>query len=162
MKGILLDTNVISELTRDEPDARVISFLNRHRELWVSSIVLHELEFGLRLLPAGRRREGLQAVVAKFVAEYADRILPLNRREAEAAADLRVQAQRAGRVLHLADALIAGTAKAHDLAIATRNVTDFDGLDVEVTNPWAAAERPAEEGAADAASPLPSVENVDR
>ncbi len=136
MKGILLDTNVISELTRDEPDARVISFLNRHRALWVSSIVLHELEFGLRLLPAGRRREGLQAVVARFVAEYADRILPLARREAEAAAELRVHAQRSGRVLHLGDALIAGTAKAHGLALATRNVTDFDGLEVDVINPW--------------------------
>ena len=105
-------------------------------ELWVSCIVVHELELGLRLLPPGRRREGLQAVVAKFVAEYADCILPLDRREAEAAAALRAHAQRSGRVLRLGDALIAGTAKAHDLALATRNVTDFDGLDVDVANPW--------------------------
>ena len=49
---------------------------------------------------------------------------------------MRVQAQRAGRVLHLADALIAGTAMAHDLAVATRNVGDFEGLDVPVINPW--------------------------
>ena len=47
MNGILLDTNVISELTKDEPDERVISFLSRHQELWVSCIVVHELEFGL-------------------------------------------------------------------------------------------------------------------
>ena len=136
MNGILLDTNVISELTRDEPDARVVSFLRRHQELWVSSIVLHELEFGLRLLPRGRRREELQSVVGELMTEYEDRILPLDRREAEAAAALRVRAQRSGRALHLGDALIAGTAKAHDLAVATRNVTDFDGLDVDVTNPW--------------------------
>ena len=136
MNRILLDTNVISELTRDEPDARVISFLNRHQELWVSSIVLHELEFGLLLLPGGRRREELQSAVAQFVTEFEDRILPLDRREAEAAAQLRVHAQRSGRTLHLGDALIAGTAKAHDLALATRNVKDFDGLNVDVTNPW--------------------------
>ena len=137
MSGILLDTNVISELTKDEPDARVISFLNLHQELWVSSIVLHELEFGLRLLPRGRRHEKLQSAVMEFVTKYGDRILPVDRPEAEAAAELRVRAQRSGRALHLGDALIAGTAKAHDLAVATRNVTDFDGLDVDVTNPWA-------------------------
>ena len=136
MSGTLLDTNVISELTRDEPDARVISFLSRHRELWVSSIVLHELEFGLRLLPSGSRRQGLRSVVSKFVTEHADRILPLDRSAAAAAAELRARARRSGRVLHLGDALIAGTAKAHDMSLATRNVTDFDGLDVAVTNPW--------------------------
>ena len=114
----------------------MIAFLNRHRELWVSCIVVHELEYGLRLLPPGRRREGLQAVVARLVTEYAGRILPLDRREAEAAAELRAHAQRSGRVLHLGDALIAGTAKAHDLAVATRNVTDFEGLDLDVTDPW--------------------------
>lgn len=68
--------------------------------------------------------------------EYADRVLPLERREAESAAELRATAQRSGRVLHLGDALIAGTAKAHGLLIATRNVSDFDGLDADVTNPW--------------------------
>ena len=136
LNGILLDTNVISELTRDDPDARVVSFLGRHHDLWVSSVVLHELEFGLRLLPRGRRREDLESAVAKFVASYTDRMLPVDRREAQAAAVLRVRAQQSGRTLHLGDALIAGTAKAHDLALATRNVTDFDGLDVAVFNPW--------------------------
>ena len=141
MSGTLLDTNVISELTRDEPDARVISFLSRHQELWVSSIVLHELEFGLHLLPPGSRREGLRSVVSKFVTEHADRILPLDRSAAVAAAELRARAQRSGRVLHLGDALIAGIAKAHDMTLATRNVTDFDGLDVSLTNPWREAGR---------------------
>jgi predicted nucleic acid-binding protein len=136
LNGILLDTNVISELTRNEPDARVVSFLGARQDLWVSSVVLHELEFGLRLLPHGRRREELESAVAKFVTGYADRILPLDRREAEAAAVLRVRAQQSGRTLHLGDALIAGTARAHDIAVATRNVTDFGGLDVAVINPW--------------------------
>ena len=138
MSGILLDTNVVSELTKEEPDARVIGFLNRQPDLWVSTIILHELEFGLRLLPAGRRRQRLRAVLSKFVTEYQDRFLALERREAEQAAALRAHAQRSGRTVHLGDALIAGTAKAHDLAVATRNVLDFDGLDVEIINPWEA------------------------
>ena len=94
------------------------------------------MKFGLRLLLPGSRREGLRSVVSKFVTEYADRILPLDRSAAVAAAELRARAQRSGRVLHLGDALIAGTAKVHDLMLATRNVTDFDGLDVDLTNPW--------------------------
>ena len=162
MSRVLLDTNVVSELTRDAPDPRVLAFLSRHTDLWVSSIVLHELDFGVRLLPAGRRRDDLQSTLEEFVTEYADRVLPLERREAESAAELRATAHRSGRVLHLGDALIAGTAKAHGLAVATRNVTDFDGLDVEVTNPWEAPDEVTEEGATDPAGPSPLTEDADR
>ena len=160
MSGILLDTNVVSELTKDAPDSNVVAFLNRHSDLWVSSIVVHELDFGVRLLPSGRRRDGLQSGLVEFVKDYADRILPLERSEAEAAAELRAHAHRSGRVLHLGDALIAGTAKAHGLAVATRNVTDFDGLDVDVTNPWEAPDAVADEGEADLPAPAPSTEDA--
>ena len=98
--------------------------------------MLHELEFGLRCLPQGRRRDDLQQVLSDFIAEFDDRILPLERVEAEWAARLRAKAHLSGRVLYLGDALIAGTARAHGLAVATRNVKDFDGLDVNVANPW--------------------------
>ena len=61
---------------------------------------------------------------------------PLERNGAEWAAEFRVQAQSSGRTLELGDALIAGIARANDLAVATRNITDFNGLDVKVVNPW--------------------------
>ncbi|MDE2722353.1 MAG: type II toxin-antitoxin system VapC family toxin [Gemmatimonadota bacterium] len=138
MNGFLLDTNVVSELTKNVPNSQVITFLVAQNDLWLSIIVLHELDFGLNLLPLGRRRDRISAVLAAFVTEYEDRILPVDRPEAEQAASLRAQARRSGRVLHLGDALIAGTAKTHNLAVATRNVADFDGLDVDVTNPWEA------------------------
>ncbi len=118
------------------PDARVLSFLRAVTGAWLSVVVLHELEFGLQRLDAGRRRERLQRALAEVVARYGDRVLSVDREGALLAAVMRVQAQRAGRVLHLADALIAGTAMAHDLAVATRNVGDFEGLDVPVINPW--------------------------
>lgn len=136
MTGYLLDTNVISELTRNAPAPTVVAFLSEHRNLWVSTIVLHELEFGLRLLPPGQRRDRLGAALSKFVTGYEERILPLERMGAEWAAHFRAHAHRAGRVLDLEDALIAGTAKAHDLALATRNVSDFGSLDLDVVNPW--------------------------
>ena len=69
-------------------------------------------------------------------ADTRDRILPLDRTGAEWVAQFRVQAQHSGLTLNLGDALIAGTAKAHDLAVATRNVRDFEGLGVDVVNPW--------------------------
>ena len=136
MTGYLLDTNVVSELTRDVPHPRVVTFLNEHHDLWLSSLVIHELEYGLQLLPHGRRRNLLFAMQSDIVSRYDDRILSLDRPAAEWAAQLRAQARRSGRPVDVGDALIAGIARAHDLCVATRNVGDFDGLDVDVTNPW--------------------------
>lgn len=136
MSGFLLDTNVVSEAARLTPDARVMAFLADQRDLWLSPVVLHELEFGVQRLPEGRRRGRLRVSLAAFIREFEDRVLPLGRSEAEAAALLRAQAQRAGRVLSLGDALIAGTVQANQLCLATRNVADFEVLDVRVLNPW--------------------------
>ncbi len=136
MSGSLLDANVISELTKPAPDRRVIAFLTDHDDLWLSSVVLHELEFGIQMLPPGHRRERIISTLSAFVVKYDDRILAVARPEAEWAARFRAQIRRLGRALPLADALIAGTAKAHGLSVATRNVADFQGLDVDVTNPW--------------------------
>ena len=136
MSGYLIDTNVVSELTKASPDPGVIAFLSEREDLWLSSIMLHELEFGLQCLPQGRRRDDLRQVLSDFITEFEDRILSLERVEAEWAARLRAAAHRSGRVLHLGDALIGGTAKVHGLSVATRNVRDFDGLDVNVANPW--------------------------
>ena len=136
MTGFLLDTNVVSELTRNRPEPRVVAFLSEQPDLWLSALVLHELEYGLELLPPGARRDGLGEALAAFVAEYEDRVLPLDRMAAAWAARLRARAQRSGRVVDLGDALIAGTARAHDLSIATRNVRDFERMEVEVTDPW--------------------------
>ena len=139
MSGFLLDTNVVSELTKDAPNPRVVAFLTEQDDLWLSALVLHELEFGLQLLPSGQRRDGLRSVLSEFIAAYEDRILPLERTGAERAAQFRAQAYRSGRVLDLGDALIAGTAKVHDLSVATRNVGDFADIDVDVINPWEGA-----------------------
>lgn len=136
MSGVLLDTNVISELTRPVPAPPVVAFLAARDDLWLSALVLHELEFGLLLLPHGSRRVALRDVLSEFIRRYEDRILPVGRRAAGHAARLRADARRGGRTLDLGDALIAGTARAHDLCVATRSVADFEGLDLSVTNPW--------------------------
>jgi len=138
MNGFLLHTNVVSELTMDATDARVLDFLAAHRDLWRSVIVLYELDVGIGLLPPGRRRDGISAAVTMLVSEYEDRILRVDRQAARQAADLKAQAQRSGHILDLGDALIAGTAMANDLSLATRNVRDFEGLGLNVIDPWVA------------------------
>ena len=139
MTAYLLDTNVVSELTREAPHPQVIAFLSRQNDVWLSAMVLHELAYGLQLLPPECRSDRLRAMYSGIVSEYEDRILPLDKTAAECAARFRAQARRSGRVLDLGDALIAGTAKAHSLSLVTRNIANFVGLDVDVANPWETA-----------------------
>ena len=136
MSGCLLDTNVVSEMTKSHPNPAVIAFLARPADLWLASMVVHELEFGLRLVPAGRRREQLRADLSRLITGYASRILPIDEAGAVWAARCRANAVRSGRAPDLIDVLIAGTAEAHGLTVATRNVRDFEGLGVDIVNPW--------------------------
>ena len=136
MNGFLLDTDVISELTRETPSPKIISFFVEHDELWLSAIVVHELKIGIELLPPGNRRDRIYSVFINLVSQYGDRILPVGDSEANQAAIYRAQQHRVGRVLDLGDALIAGTAKVNGLALATRNVRDFENLELELINPW--------------------------
>lgn len=136
MNGILVDTNVISELTRDTPSSQIISFFVEYDELWLSTIVVHELKFGIELLPLGNRRDRIYSAITDLVSQYSDRILPVGDSEATQAAIYRAQRHRLGRVLDLGDALIAGTAKVNGLALATRNIRDFEYLELELINPW--------------------------
>lgn len=114
MKGFLLDTSVVSELIGTAPDPRVLQFVGGRDDLWLSVVVLHELEFGVRPLPRGRRRDGLRQALSGIENHYGDRVLPVTAAEARHAARLRAHARRAGRILHLPDALIAGTAVVQD------------------------------------------------
>ncbi|MDE2765874.1 MAG: type II toxin-antitoxin system VapC family toxin [Chloroflexota bacterium] len=139
MSGFLLDTNVLSEVAKDAPDLRVVAFLTEQEDLWLSSILIHEVEFGLRLLPHTPRRSRLSEMLSAIFEAYGDRILPLDRAGAEWSAEFRAQARLAGRPIDLGDALVAGVAKANGLTLATRNTADFAHLDLETLNPWRAS-----------------------
>jgi len=136
MSRHLLDTNVISELTKASPAPQVVTFLTQRDPLWLSVIVVHELEYGAQTIRDAQHRARVSAVYRTFIDHHASRILPVERSVAERAAQLRAQATRVGLHLHLPDALIAGTAATHGLILATRNVKDFADLDVDVFNPW--------------------------
>lgn len=131
----LVDANVLSELTRKVPEPRVVAWLRRHEaDLAVSPIVLGEIEYGILLLPAGRRRTRLQHWFASGIQRM--RSLDLDRAAASAWARLLARLRKAGHAMPLKDSLIAATALAHDLAVATRNVRDFRYAGVRLEDPF--------------------------
>ena len=136
MNGCLVDTNVISELVKPSPHNNIIQFLSTLSNAWLSVITLHELDYGLKLMPKGKRRSNLEQKLRQLLSEYGGFVIPIDKLEASHAASFRVEARQQGRVMHLADSLIAGTAKVHNLSLATRNVNDFTGVDIEIINPW--------------------------
>ncbi len=139
MSGYVLDTNVLSELTKDVPDQEVLSFLYQQQDdVWLPAIAIYEAEFGLSRLPRGRRRDRLRAMYDAILEQYQERVLPLDWPGAVWAARFQAQETRIGRSIDVADALIAGIAKAHDLGVATRNVRHFERLGIDVLNPWGA------------------------
>ena len=132
---IVLDTNVLSEPLRPTPDAAVITWLRAQRDVAVTAISVAELLTGARRLPASSRREQLIAAIDSILT--GNLILPFDDGAARAYAVMQETRRAAGRPLPVEDAMIAAIARVHNAAIATRNTADFEGLGVELVNPWA-------------------------
>jgi toxin FitB len=133
----LVDANVLSEPTKALPDQKVIDWLRRHeREFVVDPIILGEVRFGILRLPKGKRRTRLE----QWFASGVQRIHCLawegetGLRWAELLASLRAS----GRAMPIKDSIIAATALAYDLTVATRNPTDFAKAGVRIVDPFTA------------------------
>jgi len=137
---ILLDTNVVSALMAQ--DATVIGWLDTQplESLWLPSVVLFETEFGLALLPAGRKRLALEHAFAALLAEdLGGRVAAFDAAAARAAGALAARRRRSGRPVDMRDTQIAGIALARRATLATRNLRHFDDLATPVVSPWGAA-----------------------
>lgn len=133
----LVDANVLSEPTQPAPDAGVIDWLREHeRDFVVNPIVLGELEYGILILTAGRKRRRLE----EWFAELARRLRSLDFDASTAGewARLLARLKRRGKAMPVKDSLIAATALAHGLSMVTRNVVDFKNAGVKVVNPFSA------------------------
>jgi toxin FitB len=142
MSGFLIDTNVLSEYNRPGgPDAGVKRWLEAtdRQSQYVSVITLAEIQKGIELLAAGRRRAQLEEWLRQDLeAWFSGRVLPVDRQVAARWASLVAQGSRSGRPLPTVDSLIAATALAYDLIIVTRNARDFEGSGAAIVNPWEA------------------------
>lgn len=136
----LLDTCLISELVKKEPNPVVVSWLDEQDEqkLFLSVLNLGELQKGISKLPDGTKKDELQAWVAlDLVERFTGRILDFDLDTSLCWGRLQGEAEQVGEKLPVMDSLIAATAAAHGLVVVTRNVRDIERCGVKVCNPWA-------------------------
>ena len=140
--SVLLDTNVVSELIRKAPEPAVEAWAAGQalEDLFFSAVGEAELRYGAAILPAGRRRETLVSDIERMLRDaFEERVLPFDSDAARAYADIAAARRSAGRTVSPADCQIAAIARARNMAVATRNVRDFEDIGVEIVDPWTAA-----------------------
>ena len=138
---ILLDTNVISEAMKPAPERAVRDWLDAQtaETLFLSSVTIAELSFGIAALPKGRRKDNLTAAMAGLLALFATRILPFDTAAAQRYGELAAKARIAGRGFPTPDGYIAAIAATQGFIVATRDASAFAAAGLKVINPWNAA-----------------------
>ena len=137
---IILDTDVLSALMRPTPDKQVMAWLDGQAQtsVWITSVTVLEIQFGLQIMPLGRRRSLLmKAFEAVLTDKIGGRIAPFDTAAAHCCAGLMASRHKIGRPVELSDTMIAGIVLACHASLATRNVPHFEDLSVPVVNPWA-------------------------
>ena len=136
---ILVDTNVLSEPLKEPGDPRVVAWLDRQQRqtLFISTISVAEILFGIGALPAGKRRNRLAEVFESEIARlFAGRLLSFDLDAARAYASLMSGARAKGHSISIADRQIAAIAAAHRFSVATRDEAPFRAASLETVNPW--------------------------
>jgi len=138
---ILLDTNVISEALKPEPHPAVRSWLDAQaaETLFLSSVTIAEILFGIGALPTGKRKTNLANAFEGALTMFGGRVLPFDAAAARYYAALAVKARAAGKGFPTPDGYIAAIAAAHGYAVASRDISAFAAAGIAVIDPWAAA-----------------------
>ena len=137
---IVLDTNVVSELIRANPDERVVNWVSAQvgSNLFLTAISEAELLYGIEVLPIGRRRDRLAAQTDGMLRhDFAGRILPFESLAAHAFAVISASRRAAGRPISHADRQIAAITRSREAGVATRDARGFQDCGIDVINPWA-------------------------
>ena len=136
---IVLDTNIISELLRPAPNKQVEAWLSAQdgENVYFTTVGEAELQYGLALLPAGKRRNALSKAVEEILDEdFQDRILAFDRAATRAYAVIAAARRAAGRPISQFDCQIAAITRANEAVLATRNTADFEGCGIRLIDPW--------------------------
>ena len=137
---IVLDTDVLSELIKPEPDKAVLAWVARQRRIEFSTTTISEAEiaYGLALLPKGRRRDSLTQAVARLLGEgLGGRVFPFDRAAATAFGDLAAKRRAIGKPVSIGDGQIAAIVRARSATlVATRDARGFEGYGVRIVDPW--------------------------
>lgn len=129
---IVLDTNVVSEPLRVEPNPDVMSWLSQQTQAKITAVTMSELLIGVLLLPTGARRDRLHAALRAVEFD----VLPFDAEAADAYAHMHTRRRAAGAPLSVQDGMIAAICLTHGATLATRNIRDFADLGVDLVNPW--------------------------
>ena len=138
---IVLDTNVISELMRRSPDPTVVRWLDGQptESIWTTSITLFEVRWGLDLIAPGRRRRELEVAFEQLIADdLQGRVQLFDAPAANAAGSIAAKSQRSGHGIEVRDLQIAGIVAARRARLATSNLRHFEGVGIDMVNPWSA------------------------
>jgi predicted nucleic acid-binding protein len=136
---IVVDTNVLSELTKPTPSPDVLNWFDEQLtpDLFTTAITLAEIQMGIHRLPKGRRRDVLQrGADTTFNQTFAGRILPFDSDAARVFCEIVSERRRLGRPIEIMDAQIAAIALSRSAAVATRDADDFAHCGVRIVNPW--------------------------
>ncbi len=135
---IVLDTNVVSEAMRPQPDPFVLAWLNAQtaETLYLPSVAFAELLFGIGALPRGARKDRLTRALDRLLALFPGRVLPFDQDAARRYAEMAVGGRALGRPLPIADGYLAATAASRGFAVATRNTQHFADTGVDLIDPW--------------------------
>ncbi len=135
---IVLDTNVVSEAMRPQPDPAVRAWLNEQavETLYVSSVTLAELLFGIGALPSSKRKDMLAQALKGLMGLFRDRVLPFDSDAARRYAELALAAKIAGRGFPTPDGYIAAIAVSRGFIVASRDTAPYQAAKLTVINPW--------------------------
>jgi predicted nucleic acid-binding protein len=136
---ILVDTNVVSEVMKVAPSETVVTWLNNQNSssLFISIITIGEIEYGLRILPAGKRRIWPKERFERFISlAFAQRVLPYDETAARTYGDIMGFRREIGHPMSIPDGQIAAIAKVNGLTICTRNTSDFEDCGIKLVDPF--------------------------
>lgn len=135
---IVLDTNVVSEAMKPEPHPAVRAWLNEQaaETLYLSTVTLAELLFGIAALPVGKRKDMLSEALEGLMGLFRERLLPFDTDAARRYAELAVMAKSRGRGFPTPDGYVAAIAASRGFIVASRDTAPFEAADVSVINPW--------------------------